>query len=491
MPPLGLPPADGGPNRWPSCGRTRRSCCSPSVRPPAIGDVRADQPPTRRRWLELCRRLDGLPLAIELAAVRTRVLTAEQILDRLTDRFAPADRRRPGGAAAAADAADDHRLESRPADAGRAALLRRLCVFAGRFTLDDLEAVCASGTTTPVAALDLLSSLVDKSLVAKEDVRAVACYRLHETMREYAALKLSDAAEDGPPRRRLRRVLPGAVRWTSEGDCSAPPARLAALGRAGDRQHLACPAEVPGRLRLAAWARASPPRSATTGPRAAPGSRRWFDELLAAAGGRRRTFLPGRTGSADGSSMRRADAEAARPWLVRAIAAARASGRPSTVGRGVGDRLDRGEHGRTPHGRRDSSSTRRRPSPPPGLPYPASDRGHPGESRARVLRGRPRHRQRSSPWPVSGCAGKPVTSTTWSRCCCTRDRRQCSPVTSTGSKTTAGRGAAGRAADRRPSGPVRPADPAGLAGQHDRSAHAWRRSCSAPPAVVQARAPPE
>ncbi len=137
---------------------------------------------------DLCRRLDGLPLALELAAVRTRVLTVEQILERLSDRFGLLT---GGGRAAlprhqtletAIDWSFD--LLTEP----ERALFRKLCVFAGRFTLDDVEAVC-HGTLT------LMSSLVDKSLVIKEDARGVACYRLHETMREYAQKKLQDADE--------------------------------------------------------------------------------------------------------------------------------------------------------------------------------------------------------------------------------------------------------------------------------------------------------
>ena len=139
---------------------------------------------------QLCRRLDGLPLAIELAAVRTRILTAEQILERLTDRFALLT----GGGRAALPR---HQTLRTTIDwsydllsAGEQALLRRLCVFAGRFILDDVESVCTSDDLSAPQVLDTLISLVDKSLVTKEDLRSVACYRLHETMREYATLKL-------------------------------------------------------------------------------------------------------------------------------------------------------------------------------------------------------------------------------------------------------------------------------------------------------------
>src|SRR5205814_9701385 len=131
-----------------------------------------------------------------LAAVRTRVLTVQQILDRLTDRFALLT----GGGRAALprhqtlETAIDwsHELLT---DSERT-LLRHLCVFTGRFTLDDVEAVSTSEEEPASRALDLLASLVDKSLVTKEDVRGLACYRLHETLREYARLKLGDADEE-------------------------------------------------------------------------------------------------------------------------------------------------------------------------------------------------------------------------------------------------------------------------------------------------------
>jgi predicted ATPase/DNA-binding NarL/FixJ family response regulator len=144
----------------------------------------------------LCRRLDGLPLAIELAAVRTRVLAVEQILDRLSDRFSLLT----GGGRAALPRHQTLRTTIEWShdllDGGERTVLRRCCAFAGRFTLEDVEAVCVPEDATPTQALDTLSSLVDKSLVMREDANGLACYRLHETMREYAVLKLREAAEE-------------------------------------------------------------------------------------------------------------------------------------------------------------------------------------------------------------------------------------------------------------------------------------------------------
>src|SRR5215218_1378938 len=146
--------------------------------------------------VDLCRRLDGLPLAIELAAVRTRVLTAEQILDRLTDRFSLLT----GGSRAALPRHQTLRTtidwSHDLLEAAERVLLRRLGVFAGRFTLEDVESVCTSDDVPAARALDLLASLVDKSLVMREDAKGRACYRLHETMGEYTRLKLREAGEE-------------------------------------------------------------------------------------------------------------------------------------------------------------------------------------------------------------------------------------------------------------------------------------------------------
>ena len=167
---------------------------------------------------DLCRRLDGLPLAIELAATRLRVLTVEQILERLADRFALLT----GGDRAALPRHQTLRTtidwshDLLPAD--ERILLRRLCVFAGRFTLEDVESVCGPDQPGGGQILDLMSSLVDKSLVSKEDVRGRAAYRLHETMHEYAAVRLREAGEEDAIgqrcseyfRRRCLQALPDA-----------------------------------------------------------------------------------------------------------------------------------------------------------------------------------------------------------------------------------------------------------------------------------------
>src|SRR5207302_2499443 len=146
--------------------------------------------------VDVCRRLDGLPLAIDLAAVRPRVLTVEQIRDRLTDRFALLT----GGGRAALPRHQTLRTtidwSHDLLDSSERTLLRRLCVFAGRFSLEAIESVCCSEDVPAATALDILSSLLDKSLVVKEDVASGARYRLHETMREYARLRLREASEE-------------------------------------------------------------------------------------------------------------------------------------------------------------------------------------------------------------------------------------------------------------------------------------------------------
>ncbi|MEU4113769.1 BTAD domain-containing putative transcriptional regulator [Kitasatospora sp. NPDC028055] len=148
---------------------------------------------------EICRRLDGLPLAIELAAARLRVMTARQIADRLDGRFAllTAGSRtllpRQQTLRAVVDWSWDL-LGKR-----ERAVLRRLSVFAGGWQLEDAEAVCADGTEVvgPEVA-DLLLSLVDKSLLVADlaDDGVQPRYRMLETIHEYATERLAESAAE-------------------------------------------------------------------------------------------------------------------------------------------------------------------------------------------------------------------------------------------------------------------------------------------------------
>ncbi len=141
---------------------------------------------------QVCRRLDGIPLAIELAAARVRALPVEQIARRLDDRF----RLLTGGARTALPRQQTLRalidwsydLLTEP----ERALLGRLSVFAGGWTLDAAEAVCAGDGINEWDVLDLLSRLVDKSLVMyDEPEEGVGRYRLLETLRQYGQEKLA------------------------------------------------------------------------------------------------------------------------------------------------------------------------------------------------------------------------------------------------------------------------------------------------------------
>jgi predicted ATPase/DNA-binding CsgD family transcriptional regulator len=145
----------------------------------------------------VCDRLDGLPLAIELAAARVRMLTVEQLADRLSDRFAVLT---DGPRTAIARqqtlrASVDWSYDLLSADEQR--LLRRVAVFLGGFTLEAAEQVC-DGT------IAVLGSLVDKSLVLAEPRERGMRYRLLETVREYGLERLAEAGEEAPIRARHR-----------------------------------------------------------------------------------------------------------------------------------------------------------------------------------------------------------------------------------------------------------------------------------------------
>jgi predicted ATPase/class 3 adenylate cyclase len=159
---------------------------------------------SREPVAEICRRLDGIPLAIEFAAARVSHLSPRQIADRLQDRFRllTGGRRRIQRQQTLAGALDwSHDLLVM----GEQVLFRRLAVFAGSFGIDATEVICSSGEVSADSVLDILGSLVAKSLVVPAaDDAGEARYRLLETVRMYASEKLAGAGEAEAVRQRHR-----------------------------------------------------------------------------------------------------------------------------------------------------------------------------------------------------------------------------------------------------------------------------------------------
>lgn len=153
---------------------------------------------------EICRTLEGNPLAIELAAARVRALSVEQIRMRVTDRFGlltAGDRTAPPRQRTLRAAIDWSYDLLTPREQ---ALLRRLSVFAG-WALEMAEQVCADDLVPAAAMLDTLAALVDKSLVVREsEVLGQARFRMLDTIREYAAERLAAAGEAAEVQHRLR-----------------------------------------------------------------------------------------------------------------------------------------------------------------------------------------------------------------------------------------------------------------------------------------------
>ncbi|RDH78975.1 LuxR family transcriptional regulator [Mycolicibacterium moriokaense] len=152
----------------------------------------------------ICRRLDGMPLAIELAAARVRALSLQQIADSLHDRFrlltggARNTMRRQQTLRASVDWSHALLTEAEQV------LFRRLGVFMDGFDLDGALAVAATSEVEQFQILDQLSLLVDKSLVVAEEESGVMRYRLLETVRQYALEKLAESGEASQMRSRHR-----------------------------------------------------------------------------------------------------------------------------------------------------------------------------------------------------------------------------------------------------------------------------------------------
>lgn len=151
---------------------------------------------------QICRRLDGIPLAIELAAARVKLLRVEHLAARLDDRF----NLLISGSRAVLPrhqtlrAMIDWSYDLLPEQARL--LFRRMSVFAGGFTLEAAEQICSDESLMKPAVLDVLGRLVDRSLVIVDQQQEEARYRMLETIREYAREMLSASGEEERVRNR-------------------------------------------------------------------------------------------------------------------------------------------------------------------------------------------------------------------------------------------------------------------------------------------------
>jgi predicted ATPase/DNA-binding CsgD family transcriptional regulator len=187
---------------------------------------------------EICERLDGLPLAIELAAARVGMMTEQEILSQLSDRF----RLLTGGSRTAPErqqamsATIDWSYRLLTED--EAVLFRRLCVFRGGFTLESAQAVCVDGMNGGV--LDLLAGLVQKSMVVAERTGGSGSrYRLLESQLAFAEDRLEEAGDLNLIRRRHYEYFSdslSAKRFTH----TDPPAVVDVRPSFADAQWIAC-----------------------------------------------------------------------------------------------------------------------------------------------------------------------------------------------------------------------------------------------------------
>ncbi|HEX6361198.1 BTAD domain-containing putative transcriptional regulator [Actinophytocola sp.] len=206
--PLTLPPADANPPTALTFSAVRLLADRAlAVRPGFTVDEK-----TTPSVVHICRALDGMPLAIELAAARLRTMSLDQLATRLGDRF----RLLTGGSRMALPRHQTLRAVVDWSwdllDDGERTLLRRLAIFAGGATLEAVEQVCAGPDLAAERVLDLLTALVDKSLVLVVGDR----YRLLETIKAYGRERLDEAGE-------TERVLDAFIDWFSRLAATAEP----------------------------------------------------------------------------------------------------------------------------------------------------------------------------------------------------------------------------------------------------------------------------
>lgn len=177
---------------------------------------------------QICRALDGMPLAVELAAARVGMLSVRQIAERLDDRFRLLTSRDRTAPVRQRTLRSTVEWSYDLLDAMEKTLLRRLSVFADGWTIESAERVCADRNLPESELLDLLGALVDKSLVvAGGEVAGAVRYRLLETVRVFAAERLAAAGEDRVIWRKHRdQAIEQAERWYAEAIVLQRPWRL-------------------------------------------------------------------------------------------------------------------------------------------------------------------------------------------------------------------------------------------------------------------------
>ncbi len=188
--------------------------------------VRDEEIPTLAR---LCRRLDGIPLAIELAAARVRSIALLEILEHLDQRFrllSGGRRTAPTRQQTLRSAIDwSHDL----LDAPERAVIRRLSIFSGGFDLAAVNAVVTDDAIESILVLDLLDQLVNKSLVNVDASNLTTRYRLLETIADYSWEKLEEAGETETVARRHATYFAGFSERSGAGLCGVDEAKWSDL----------------------------------------------------------------------------------------------------------------------------------------------------------------------------------------------------------------------------------------------------------------------
>ena len=275
----------------------------------------------RQAVAELCRRLEGIPLAVELAAVRLRAMSPEQILARMADRF---------GLLSAGDPATPRHGTLQAAlrwsydllTASEQAMWRRSSVFTGSFDLDAAEAVCAGDGIAAEMVADLVDALVAKSVLVRRPGGRTARYALLDTVREYGQRRLGQAGGEVTLRRQHRdwyaalaarqeALCAGQLQWIDGLDADHDNVRAAL------EFCLAEPGQAEAGLRMACdlWLYWETRGHLTEG-------RRFLDALLGRAGGTPVGLTARGMWVAGYLALVQGDGDAARGLLEEALAAA-------------------------------------------------------------------------------------------------------------------------------------------------------------------------